>query len=110
MPLENDQFPKSSYYECEVLADHPDFNGHFPGQAIFPAVSQISLVLDALTAKLASRINLISLSKVKFKAMIKPNTKVIIILEETGDSQIKWQLSDRIQVCSRGIMNFELKS
>jgi len=52
--------------------DSPWFNGHFPDDPIFPGIAQIQLVLDLIADELQVPLQLIRLSRVKFKKIIRP--------------------------------------
>ena len=52
--------------------DSPWFNGHFPDDPIFPGIAQIQLVLDLIADELQEPLQLIRLSRVKFKKIVRP--------------------------------------
>lgn len=53
-------------------ADHPIFQGHFPGQPVVPGVCMIQLVQETLEQALKRPIQLVSSSQVKFLHVIDP--------------------------------------
>ncbi|MCF1715719.1 hypothetical protein L0U88_13860 [Flavihumibacter sp. RY-1] len=53
-------------------AEHPIFQGHFPGQPVVPGVCMIQLVQEILEQALEKPVELVSSSQVKFLHVIDP--------------------------------------
>jgi 3-hydroxyacyl-[acyl-carrier-protein] dehydratase len=77
--LSNLQFDsgKNITANAVVPADSPWFSGHFPGQPILPGIAELSMILDLLKKNhniTGNKNNLIilSLKKVRFKILVKP--------------------------------------
>lgn len=71
-----------------VPADLPYFQGHFPGQAIFPAVGIVDATLHALRLHLSSpSLQLVGISSAKFLSPILPQAKVELKFRPVGESQ-----------------------
>lgn len=71
----------------EVPADHPAFEGHFPGQPVLPGVALLDLVLQALATRpaLQARVGATpSLDEVKFLAPVGPGSALRVLLREQG--------------------------
>ncbi|HHB75529.1 MAG TPA: hypothetical protein ENK84_03165, partial [Desulfobulbus sp.] len=55
-----------------IPEDSPWFNGHFPDEPIFPGIAQIELACDLIADELQVPLQLIRLSRVKFKKIVRP--------------------------------------
>lgn len=77
--------------EWTIPADLPYFDGHFPGQPVFPAVGIVDASL-ALVRRVAERVDLQLLGVVsaKFTQVLGPGTRVVIESERVGEDE--WQL------------------
>jgi acyl-CoA synthetase (AMP-forming)/AMP-acid ligase II len=71
--------------EVEIAADHPAFDGHFPGHPVLPGVVLLSLVMQALQAQpdLQSRLGPApTIEQVKFLAPVTPGQRLRVVLRE----------------------------
>ena len=92
-----------------IAVDHPDFEGHFPGHPVFPAVSQIDLVMQSLSASLRRDVQIKQVKRAKFLTMIHPGTHLDLEIKVINGSIARWLLRDTRQVCSQGEFNFVTK-
>jgi acyl-coenzyme A synthetase/AMP-(fatty) acid ligase/3-hydroxymyristoyl/3-hydroxydecanoyl-(acyl carrier protein) dehydratase len=70
-----------------IPADHPAFDGHFPGQPILPGVALLNLVLQALDRQPTLRQGLgptPGIDTVKFTGPVMPGTRLRVALSEQG--------------------------
>ncbi len=102
--------PKVFYSQSYISADHPDLEGHFPGHPIFPAVSQIALVIGLLRSSFAQPIQASCVKRAKFKAILRPDTLVDIEVTLLSAKQARWILRDSAQVYSTGDLTLNLPS
>lgn len=101
----------------EILAqatadkDSPWFAGHFPGDPILPGIAQLAMVSDLLAEMAGNNVSIQSISRVKFRKIIRPgdlldiqatldNNKALYTFRITSDGDI---------VCS-GMIHFETKN
>lgn len=80
----------------EVAADHPAFDGHFPGHPILPGVALLAEVLEIASAEpsLAAAIgHRPCLPVAKFLAPVLPGTSLAITFR-LGAKAIDWSASD----------------
>lgn len=56
----------------------PWFSGHFPGNPVFPGIAQLQLVADLIRASGTDTMHLSSISRVKFRKVVKPGEKLDI--------------------------------
>ena len=111
----HDDFFSSRSLSSIALGTHPDFEGHFPGFPILPAVSQVGLVIDKIESDLRHKIEFCGIRKAKFKAMIQPGQNVTLDLDPStlSESQThlqKWKLSSEDLVFSEGVLEFRIPS
>lgn len=91
-----------------IEAEHPHFEGHFPGFPVLPAVSQVNLVMKALRESLDSPLKATAIRRAKFRAVLRPNTTVHLeVVRLSGDSA-RWVLRDETVVYSMGEISFRL--
>lgn len=79
-----------------IAADHPAFDGHFPGQPVLPGVALLAEVLEAALREptLAACIgNAPRLAVVKFLAPVRPGTSLAIDFR-LGARTIDWRVGD----------------
>jgi 3-hydroxyacyl-[acyl-carrier-protein] dehydratase len=61
--------------------DFPPFAGHFPDQAVLPAVVQLAAVRLLAGKALGQDLVPVAAHRVKFRGMIRPNESVIVAVE-----------------------------
>lgn len=66
--------------EAQVPADCVWFDGHFPNMQILPGVAQLTLVADLLNRALERSVVIRSVSRVRFKQMIRPADTITVSL------------------------------
>lgn len=86
-----------------IPADHPCFEGHFPGHPIFPAVAQLDLVLDNLQRIMQRSLTLNEIKKAKFPAPILPDTRVHLSLKVEEDTAF-WRIFMDDKTYSQGMV------
>ncbi len=84
--------------DCVVLvvdlpADHDVFVGHFPGLPILPGVVQLDLAIRQAQCYFYQGYNFTHASKLKFKAVIRPQLNLKLILKDLGGGKITFSYS-----------------
>lgn len=82
--------------QVRIAADHPAFDGHFPGRPVLPGVALLAEVLEAARREpaLAAGIgNAPRLAVVKFLAPVRPGTSLAIEFR-LGARAIEWRVGD----------------
>ncbi len=90
-----------------IPADHPCFEGHFPGHPVFPAVAQMDLILDHLLPRWNQNAVLVSIHKAKYPAPIAPGASVSIALR-IEDDKVYWRIFGKEKTYSQGMLQFQL--
>jgi 3-hydroxymyristoyl/3-hydroxydecanoyl-(acyl carrier protein) dehydratase len=62
-----------------VPPDSPWFCGHFPGEPILPGIAQLGMVFEAINQYGDRNLTIATISRVRFKQMIRPNQQLRII-------------------------------
>ncbi len=81
-----------------ISSDHPSLPGHFPGDPVIPA----ALLVEAAQQVVLEHANierLCGFSKLKLRALIKPDIEFEIAFEETKTGYFKVSLSQLDVVC-----------
>ena len=86
-----------------IPADHPCFEGHFPGYPIFPAVAQLDLVLEHLQTIMQRSLTLCEIKKAKFPAPILPGSCVDLALKVQDDTAF-WKIFALDKIYSQGMV------
>ena len=88
----------------DIPADHPAFDGHFPGQPILPGVVLLSLVMQALDRQPALRAPLGAtpvIDSVKFLAPVRPGSRLVVTLDAAGRG-VGFDVHDGSRCVARG--------
>ncbi len=62
----------------QVNADHPVFDGHFPGNPVVPGVYQVQMVKDLVEKALNHPVKLFESDNIKFLSMINPQETTLL--------------------------------
>jgi 3-hydroxymyristoyl/3-hydroxydecanoyl-(acyl carrier protein) dehydratase len=71
--------------DIRVPPDSPWFCGHFPGEPILPGIAQLGMVFEAISQCSDHSLSIASISRVRFKQMIRPNEPLRIIATPQRD-------------------------
>jgi 3-hydroxymyristoyl/3-hydroxydecanoyl-(acyl carrier protein) dehydratase len=61
-----------------ITGDSPWFSGHFPNDPILPGIAQLKMVLDLIAKSSPGSFSMTSLSRIKFRKIIKPDQRLDI--------------------------------
>ncbi len=86
-----------------VPENYPYFDGHFPGNPLVPAVTQIGWVKILVEAIRGETIEEYRLTRFKFVSPIRPLDRVRICVENAGD-RYSCRLHSNEVVCSSGVL------
>lgn len=76
--------------DLTVPADHPAFDGHFPGHPLWPG----ALLLDAVMARLPGMPRPVRFTQVKFRREVTPAARLQIRLEPQDDDGFRFAIDD----------------
>lgn len=97
------------FAEVRIPADSPWFCGHFPGEPILPGIAQLGMVFDAIARAGDRKRSIKSVSRVRFKQVIRPDDRLRIIAaprkDEVESYNFRIMLEEEV-VCS-GVMTFQ---
>ena len=82
--------------KLEIAADHPAFDGHFPGQPVLPGVALLAEVLEAALREPALAAGIGSeprLAVVKFLAPVGPGAALLIDFR-LGARMLEWRVRE----------------
>ncbi|HIQ36638.1 MAG TPA: hypothetical protein EYH36_01375 [Desulfocapsa sulfexigens] len=80
----------------------PWFEGHFPNDPTLPAIAQLNMVTDTIAKLLQKDLSLQSLTRIKFKKVIRPGD-ILDILATAGKKENQYSFkitSENQEVCS----------
>ena len=95
-------------HDFVIAADHPCFEGHFPGFPIFPAVAQLSLLAEALSLFEGKRCWIDSLSSAKFLKPVRPDTTVVVELKLRGENSADFALNSSDGLVAKGKLTYRI--
>jgi 3-hydroxymyristoyl/3-hydroxydecanoyl-(acyl carrier protein) dehydratase len=71
-------------FVLDIPADHPAFNGHFPGHPVLPGVVLLAEVIAGIERCLGRPLDRIGLKVVKFHAPVGPGARLTVSLAEAN--------------------------
>ncbi len=77
-----------------IPADHPSFDGHFPGMPIVPGVVLLDEALHAVMQALGSAPHVWKISSAKFLNPLGPDATVEIVYERQPSGSIQFDILD----------------
>ncbi len=98
--------------EVQVPPDSPWFSGHFPEEPILPGIAQLGMVLDMINHSSDKNMKVSSVSRVRFKQIIRPDDELRIVATPQKDHAESYLFRIMIRgelVCS-GVMTVESHS
>lgn len=60
------------------------FEGHFPGNPLLPGIAQLGMVFDLIARRFDVPIQVVDVSRVRFKQMIMPDDQVVVLVEPSA--------------------------
>lgn len=84
------------------------FQGHFPDQPVLPGVTQIDWAVRFADRHLATQIGAARIFQVKFRSIIRPDTKLTLVLELAEDgSRLRFEYRNQENVLSSGAIRLD---
>ncbi len=107
--LSFDSVPQKITAKAAVPKESPWFSGHFPGEPILPGIAELSMVFDLIKKKFsenAKNIIIISLKKIRFKLIVKPEEilDIIITSMENLTNTYSFKISSGDNITCSGII------
>ena len=95
--------------DIHVPPDSPWFSGHFPGEPILPGVAQIRMVFDTISKARSQEMKVTSVSRVRFKQIIRPDDqlKIIATPQEQKDGAYSFRIAVKDETVCSGVMTVE---
>jgi 3-hydroxymyristoyl/3-hydroxydecanoyl-(acyl carrier protein) dehydratase len=95
--------------DIQVPPNSPWFCGHFPGEPILPGIAQLGMVLDAINRSGNRNIKISSVSRVRFKQIIRPNDHLRLTAAPKKDpaGSYSFRIMAKEELVCSGIMTVE---
>jgi 3-hydroxyacyl-[acyl-carrier-protein] dehydratase len=98
--------------EIQVPPDSFWFSGHFPDEPILPGIAQLGMVFDAINQAKQQNLKICSISRVRFKQLVRPNDPLRVFAslrkDNTGSYNFRIMVNKEL-VCS-GVMEVETRT
>jgi len=95
-------------HEFFIAADHPCFEGHFPAFPVFPAVGQLSLLVEALGMFHDRACEITAIPVAKFLSPVGPDTAVTVELTSKGENSADFSLISADGVVAKGKLGYRI--
>jgi len=76
-----------------IAADHPAYNGHFPGQPLLPGVVLLDAALRQLALRTATPRRQWQIATAKFHSPVTPGTALLLEHEQQPDGSLRFSIS-----------------
>jgi len=96
-------------HSFEIRADHPYFEGHFPGFPVFPAVGQLSLLTEVVLLLHGEDCVITAIPVAKFLRPIVPDTMVMVELNVKGENKTDFAISCTEGVIAKGKLTYRIQ-
>ena len=83
-------------------AEHPYLQGHFPGDPVLPAIGQLRLVEQALSAALGGERRLRAVRRARFQQPVRPGQRIALSIEPGEAGRVDWTIRADGKLASRG--------
>jgi 3-hydroxymyristoyl/3-hydroxydecanoyl-(acyl carrier protein) dehydratase len=95
--------------DIQISPDSPWFSGHFPGDPILPGIAQLGMVFDAINQSSNQHMKITSVSRVRFKQIIRPNDQLRIIAtpQEDHEESYVFRIMVKEELACSGVMTVE---
>jgi 3-hydroxyacyl-[acyl-carrier-protein] dehydratase len=95
--------------KAAVTADSPWFSGHFPGEPILPGIAELSIIFDIIKNefyKNTKKLKILSLKKIRFKFLVKPEEilDIIVTLTENMTNTYSFKITLGNNIACSGII------
>jgi 3-hydroxymyristoyl/3-hydroxydecanoyl-(acyl carrier protein) dehydratase len=88
-----------------IATDHAAFDGHFPGEPIFPGVAQIGLVLDALRDACGRRLQIVAIPSLRWRSPVRPGDCLDLRVQGPDtEGRLSFELRRGAEVVSHGTL------
>jgi 3-hydroxyacyl-[acyl-carrier-protein] dehydratase len=98
--------------EIQVPPDSFWFSGHFPGEPILPGIAQLGMVFDAINQSKRRNLKICSISRVRFKQLIRPNDllRVFASLRKDYTGSYNFRIMAKEELVCSGVMKVETRT
>jgi len=95
-------------YQADIPENHPCFSGHFPQMPILPAVSQFTLLTQAISVYTQQTCAISDIPTCKFLHPIQPNMHVSIQLFWQDECKMKFIIRTDTDTIAKGQLNYKV--
>jgi 3-hydroxyacyl-[acyl-carrier-protein] dehydratase len=88
----------------EIAADHPSFEGHFPGFPVLPGALLLDEMLSAIERARGIDLRAWQISSVKFLDAVRPRDKLSLEHEACADGRIRFTIRDEYRNVASGTL------
>ncbi len=96
--------------EARISAGSSWYDGHFPGSPILPGLAQLSLVQALVRQQLGARARIRSLSRVRFRRVLRPDEPLrIFAASRGGGSQFQFKITTAAEIACSGVLTIDIE-
>jgi 3-hydroxymyristoyl/3-hydroxydecanoyl-(acyl carrier protein) dehydratase len=97
--------PDEVTLKLSIAPDTHWFTGHFPDEPVLPGVVQVDWALHYAEEIGFSPASFVGFSRVKFKAVVRPETELELNIRCSGDKSYRFSFSSGSTLYSEGAVN-----
>jgi 3-hydroxyacyl-[acyl-carrier-protein] dehydratase len=90
--------------QLDIAADHPSFEGHFPGFPVLPGALLLDEMLSAVEKARGIDLRAWQISSAKFLDVVRPRAKLWLEHESLADGRIRFTIRDEHRNVASGTL------
>ncbi len=91
----------------DISAEHPAYEGHFPGNPVLPGVILIDATLHAIANLIGVPLNQCCLTSIKFLNVVRPGQALTLQFQHEPPSTFRFAIVAHGQTAAKGLFSID---